>query len=76
MSRHQPEAGADSPQALRTFVPPPGYAPYRVLVTDEIGERWYEVVNAIGQHDASHRAVQKAIDAGHYDVFALKVEPA
>lgn len=73
-SRHQPEAGADSAQALRTFTPPPGYAEYRVLVTDEFGEQWEERVNALGKHDAAHRAVQIAIDTGHYDVTVLEVK--
>ena len=75
-SRHQPEAGADSPQALRSFLPPPEYATYRVLLSEELGSRWWETVNAIGPLDAQHRAKQRALNRGYFDVVAIDVKEA
>ena len=74
MSRHQPEAGADSPQALRSFLPPPEYATYRVLLGVDDGERITLEVHAIGAKSAGMLAQLKAEDLGHYDVQALRAE--
>ena len=62
--------------AMRTFTPPEEYAPFRVLLGIEEGERITVTVNALGQHDAAHKAREQAITDGHSDVIALRVEPA
>ena len=74
VSRHQPEAGADSPQALRSFLPPPEYATYRVLLTEELGSCFWLTVNAIGIHDAENKAKDKARRQGYFDLGVLTVE--
>ena len=74
--RFQPTDGADSPQALRSFLPPPEYATYRVLLGVDDGERMTLEVHAIGQHSAAKLAELKAEDLGHFDVMALRVDEA
>ena len=75
-SRHAPENGADSPHALRSFDPPPEYRSYRVYLVDELGDRWWTAVNAIGPRSARMLAVEEAVEDGRWDVIPLKVEPA
>jgi hypothetical protein len=69
VSRHRPAHGADSAEAyvLR---------PFRVLIEEEMGDRLWFTVNAIGRHDAEHQAKEKAIDKGYFDPTALTVEEA
>ena len=65
-SRHQPLNGADSDYQLH---------PYRVLVEEEVGDRWWITVTAaMGKNDARNQAVDVAQSQGYYDVTALKIE--
>ena len=59
--RAQPENGADS-EYIRF--------PYRVLVTEEVGDRFWVTVNAMGPNEAMGLAVEEAIDRGYSDVTA------
>jgi hypothetical protein len=69
--RHQPENGADSPQALADYQ----LHPYRVYVEDEVGSRWWITVTAaLGKHDARNQAVDVGRSQGYYDVTALRIE--
>jgi hypothetical protein len=68
-SRHQPVNGADSAEAYVL-------KPFRVLLEEEMGSRFFVKVNALGPHDAEHQACEKARDLGYYDVTALKVQEA
>jgi hypothetical protein len=68
-SRHQPVAGADSAEAYVL-------KPFRVLIEEEMGDRIWFNVNAIGRHDAEHQAKEKARDKGYFDVTALTIEEA
>ena len=64
--RHQPENGADSEIV---------YNRYRVYLEEVDGSRWWVTVpRAMGPNDASHQAIEKAVDAGYFDVTALKVQ--
>ena len=74
--RHQPEAGADSPAALRSFTPPPEYRAFRVQVQEEFGSRFWITLNAMGAADARHKAEAEARSRGYFDVTALKAEEA
>lgn len=62
-----PTDGADAEYVRR---------PYRVLLTDEAGDRWTVTVRAIGKHDARNLAVEAAHDMGYVDVTALRIEAA
>jgi hypothetical protein len=69
--RHQPENGADSAQALADYA----LHPYRVLITEQVGDRcWIVVTAAMGKNDARNQALDVAHTAGYVDVTALKIE--
>ena len=68
--RHQPEAGADSAAALRSFTPPPEYRAFRVEFDDFDGGRGAVIVNAIGPNIVEELARAKARELG-YDVMAV-----
>ena len=50
--------------------------PYRCLVTDELGDRFYITVNAIGPNDAKGLAKQTAYDRDQSDVTVMEVVAA
>ena len=63
--RHQPTAGADS-EYIRF--------PYCVQVVEEMGDRFWITVYAMGPNEARGLAVEKAIDQGYSDVTAHDVK--
>jgi hypothetical protein len=65
----RPLHGADSAEAYVL-------KPFRVLIEEEMGDRIWFTVSAIGRHDAEHQAKEKARDKGYYDCTALTVEEA
>ena len=68
--RHQPEAGADSPAALRSFTPPPEYRAFRVFFDDFDGGRGSVIVHAIGPKSAEELGREKARSL-NYDVLSV-----
>ena len=72
--RAQPEQGADSPAALRSFIPPPETKTYRVQFEDYDGGRGAVIVHALGPKSADQLGREKARSL-NWDVLAvLRVE--
>ena len=80
--RHQPTMGADSPEALMDVLQSDALQgdaddyerPFRVLVEEELGSRFWVTVRAIGPKGARETAVETAHQRGYYDATALAVE--